>query len=82
VALSTLFQWGVIPGLPELDLTLSGADAQTRNVLDTVITTVYQILTEGYWFVDLAIGGIWIGTIVSASGEISDQMEYSAMMRE
>lgn len=80
-ALSTLFQWGVIPHLPELDLTSSGASAQTQNTMVTVVTAVYQILTEGYWFIDLTIGGIWIGTLISASGEIREQMEYSEMMR-
>ena len=80
-ALSTLFFWGVVPTLPELNLTVSGGSAQGQNTLDTVVTTVYQILTDGYRFVDLAIGGVWIGLIGSAIGEISDQMEYSSMMR-
>lgn len=79
--LSTLFFWGVIPTLPELDLTLSGGSAQSQNVLDTVVTTIYQILTDGYWFVDIAISGFWIAAIGAAAGEISDQMEYSSMMR-
>ncbi len=80
-ALSTLFFWGVIPTLPELDLTLSGGSAQDQNTLDTVITTVYQILTDGYWFVDIILGGFWVAAIGAATGEISDQMEYSSMMR-
>ena len=81
IALSALFWWGVVPTLPELNLTLSGGSAQGQNTLDTVITTVYQILTDGYWFIDLALGGVWIGTIGSAAGEVADQMEYSSMMR-
>ena len=80
-ALSTLFFWGVIPTLPELDLTISGGSAQDQNTLDTVVTTVYQILTDGYWFVDIILGGFWVATIGAAAGEISEQMEYSAMMR-
>ena len=80
-ALSALFWWGVVPTLPELDLTLSGGSAQDQNTLDTIVTTVYQILTDGYWFIDLALGGLWIGTIGAATGEIADQMEYSSMMR-
>ena len=80
-ALSTVLWWGVIPSLPELELTVSGGSAQDQNTLDTIITTTYQILTDGYRFVDLAIGGVWIGLIGSAIGEISDQMEYTSMMR-
>ena len=81
-ALSTVLWWGVIPSLPELELTVSGGSAQDQNTLDTMITTIYQILTDGYRFVDLAIGGVWIGLIGSAIGEISDQMEYTSMMRD
>ena len=81
-ALATLLQWGVIPTLPELNITASGADAQTVNAVDTVITTVYQILTDGFWFLDLTVGGIWIATLASATGEISEQMEYTSMMRD
>ncbi len=80
IALSTLFFWGVVPTMPEMQLHLSGTDAQTRNFVDTAITTAYQILTDGYWFVDIALGGIWIGVIGAAAGEIFDQMEYSSMM--
>ena len=80
-ALSALFFWGVIPTLPELDLTGLGGSAQDRNTLDTIVTTVYQILTDGYWFVDIALGGLWVAAIGAAAGEISEQMEYSSMMR-
>lgn len=81
-ALSTLIHWGVIPTLPEMDLTISGTGAQSQNAIVTVVTTAYQVLTEGYWFIDLFIGVVWIGTIGSAMGEITDQMEYSHMMQE
>ena len=81
-AFSTLFYWGIIPLMPELDLTVVGGSAQTRNAIDTLVTTVYQILTDGYWFVDILVGGIWIFTLGSATGEITEQMEYSAMMRD
>ena len=80
-ALSALFFWGVIPTLPELDLTGLGGSAQEQNTLDTIVTTVYQILTDGYWFVDIALGGLWVAAIGAAAGEISEQMEYSSMMR-
>ena len=82
VAASTLFFWGVIPLMPEMNLTLSGGSAQTQNTLDTLITTAYQILTEGYWFVDILFGGIWIFTLGSATSEITEQMEYSSMMSD
>ena len=80
-ALSTLFFWGVVPTMPEMDIHISGAGALTNNFLDTSVNTLYQILTDGYWFVDIALSGAWIGVIGSATGEISDQMEYSSMMR-
>ena len=80
-ALSTLFFWGVVPTLPELNLTVSGGSAQGQNTLDTIVTTVYQILTDGYWFVDIILGGFWVAAIGAATGEISEQMEYSSMMR-
>ena len=82
VAASTLFFWGVIPLMPEMDLTLSGGSAQTQNMVDTIVTTAYQILTEGYWFVDILFGGIWIFTLGSATSEITEQMEYSSMMSD
>ena len=81
-AISTVVWWGLIPTLPALDLSDLGGSAQTQNTLDTVITTAYQILTEGYRFIDLAVGGLWIGLIGGAIGEISDQMEYASMMRD
>jgi hypothetical protein len=80
-ALSTLFFWGMVPTLPELNLTVSGGSAQGQNTLDTIVTTVYQILTDGYWFVDIILGGFWVAAIGAATGEISEQMEYSSMMR-
>lgn len=80
-ALSTLFFWGVIPTLPEWELHFSDANAQTQNVVDTVLNTAYLLLTDGYWFIDLCVGGLWIAAIGSATGEIADQMEYSSMMR-
>ena len=81
-ALSTMLWWGVIPTLPALDLSDLGGSAQTQNTLDTLVTTAYQILTEGYRFLDLAFGALWIGLIGSAIGEISEQMEYASMMRD
>ena len=82
VALSTMFYWGVIPTLPEWEIHLSGADAQTRNYMETAITTIYQILTDGYWFIDICFGGALIAVVVSAMSEISEQMEYSYMMKD
>jgi hypothetical protein len=39
-------------------------------------------MTEGYWFIDLALGVGLVGFLVSATSEISEQMEYSYMMKE
>jgi hypothetical protein len=79
--LSTLLFWGVIPILPEWELHYADANAQTQNVIDTLVNTAYLLLTDGYWFIDLCVGGLWIAAIGSATGEIADQMEYSSMMR-
>ena len=81
-ALSTLLWWGVIPTLPGLDLTVTGGSAQTQNTLDTLLATAYQFLSEGYRFIDLIVGALWIGVIGSAMGEISEQMEYASMMKD
>ena len=81
-ALSTVLWWGVIPTIPPFDPTSLGVSAQTQNTMVTLITTANQILTDGYWFVDLAVGIAWIGVIGSATGEISEQMEYASMMRD
>ncbi len=82
VAISTLFQWGIVPLLPELELNLSGTDAQTQNYLETAVTTLYQLLTDSYWLIDFIFGGALIATTVSAASEISEQMEYSHMMKD
>ena len=83
VALSTLIHWGVVPYLADLDLTSQmGGSANTVNAADTLITTVIQVLTEGYWFIDLCFGAALIATTVTAAGEISEQMEYSYMMKD
>ena len=82
VALSTLFHWGIVPLLPEWELSFSGTDAQTQNYLETILTTLYQLLTDSYWVVDFIFGGALIATTVSAASEISEQMEYSAMMKD
>ena len=83
VALSTLFHWAVVPYLVDLDITsqVSGS-ASTANAMETFITTVIQIFTDGYWFIDLCFGGALIATTVSATSEISEQMEYSYMMKD
>ena len=82
VALSTLFQWGIVPILPDLELNLSGADAQSKNYLETALTSLYQLLTDSYWLIDFVFGGALIVTAASAAGEISEQMEYSTMMKD
>jgi hypothetical protein len=79
-ALSTLYFWLGIPAMPVLDL--DPTLALTSKALYAAITTAYQILTDGYWFVDIALGVLWIGFIGSAIGEISEQMEYASMMRD
>ncbi len=85
VALSTLFHWGVIPQLKEGTLYYilgMGSGMQPTNALYTLLTAAYELITEAYWFIDLCIGAVLIGTTVSAAGEISEQMEYSSMMRD
>ena len=79
-ALSTLYFWLGIPVMPPLDL--DPTLALTNRVLYATITTAYQIITDGYWFVDIALGALWVGFIGSAVGEISEQMEYASMMRD
>ena len=81
-ALSTLYQWIGIPLMPSLKDIL-GTDLELMgNFARTVVITAYQIMTEGYWFIDLALGAGLVGFTVSATGEISDQMEYSYMMKQ
>ena len=83
VALSTLFHWGVVPYLVDMDIaSLVDGSASTANAMETFITTVIQILTDGYWFVDICLGCALVATTVSATGEISEQMEYSYMMKD
>lgn len=80
VALSALFHWGLAPQLAEMDLLRDLP--RENNTIITIITALYQLLTEGYWFFDLCIGAVLIGVTISAAGEITDQMEYSSMMRD
>ena len=84
VALSTLFEWGLAPWLAEADIhsILGISGMQTTSPLYTFAITGYQILTEGYWFIDLCIGAALVGVTISATGEIADQMEYSSMMKD
>ena len=84
VGLSTLFYWGVVPSMSEEDiLTFLGLNGvRVTNVFYTLVITGYRIIAEAYWFVDLCFGAALIGTVVSASGEISEQMEYSYMMKD
>lgn len=79
VALSALFQWGAAPQLAELDL--FGHRAGEETTITTLLAAAYQLLTEGYWFFDLCIGAALIGVTVSATSEITEQMEYSSMMQ-
>ena len=84
VALSALFQWGVAPQLADADIymILGINGAQSANGFTTILIAAYQLLTEGYWFFDLCIGAAFAGLTVSATGEITDQMEYSSMMKD
>lgn len=77
-ALSSLYFWLAVPVMPLWHP--DPALALASKALYSLMETGYQILTDGYWFVDLAIGGLWIAAIGSATGEISEQMEYSSMM--
>ena len=80
VALSALFHWAGAPQLAALDLI--GSFTQEPSAAATVITAAYELLTEGYWFIDLCIGAAFVCVTVSATGEIIDQMEYSSMMKD
>lgn len=84
VGLSAMFQWGVVPQLADLDILflLGISGSQANNALATFAVTGFQLLTEAYWFIDLCLGAILIGVTVSATSEISDQMEYSTMMKD
>ena len=82
VALSTLFHWGVVPQLADYYEEVMRPGIQSVNAATTILSSLFMVLTEGYWFVDLAVGAILIGVTVSATGEISDQMEYSYMMND
>ena len=81
---STLFHWGIVPQLDEGDflMSLGIGGMHTDNAFTTIVITVFQLLARGYWFIDLCVGGILIGVTVSAAGEISEQMEYSYMMKD
>ncbi len=82
-ALSTLFHWGIVPQLLDFDVDLYfGLHANTENSIRTFVTTVFQVLTDGYWFLDLCFGAVLIGVTVSAASEIGEQMEYSYMMKD
>ena len=82
--LSTLFHWGVAPQLADVDihLLLGMNGTQSPNSMTTVIIAAFELLTEGYWFLDLCLGAAFVGVTVSATGEIIDQMEYSSMMKD
>ena len=83
-ALSTLFHWGVAPQLADVDIHMIlgvNSGMQSTNALTTVAIAAYGLLTEGYWFIDLCLGAAFAGVAISATGEITDQMEYSSMMQ-
>ena len=84
VALSTLYHWGLAPVLAEQDiaLLLGISGSATTTPYHTFLIAAYRVLTEGYWFIDLCIGAALTGVTISATGEITDQMEYSSMMKD
>jgi len=84
VAASTLFHWVGVPLLAEQDIymLLGISGMHETSALYTLLITAYQVVTEGYWFLDLCFGAALIGTLVSATSEISEQMEYSYMMKD
>ena len=84
VGLSAMFQWSVVPQLAEQNIyfLLGISGSQTTNAVYTFLITAYQVLTEGYWFIDICFGAVLIGVTVSATSEISEQMEYSSMMMD
>jgi hypothetical protein len=84
VAASTLFWWGVAPQMAEIgvDSIFTTVNPHSVNAFSTIVTALYQLISEGYWFIDLCVGAALIGTLVSATSEISEQMEYSYMMKD
>ncbi len=73
-AASTWMQWLAIPFLP--DMILRGEHSPAM----TILLSFYQLIQDGYWLIDVALGGVLIGVSIHVSGEISDQMEYRYMM--
>ena len=78
--LSALYFWLAVPIMPVW--APAPALALASKALYAFLNTTYQIFTDGYWFIDLALGALWIAAIGAATGEISEQMEYSAMMED
>lgn len=78
--LSALYFWLAVPIMPVW--APDPALALASKALYAFLNTTYQIFTDGYWFIDLALGALWIAAIGAATGEISEQMEYSAMMED
>jgi hypothetical protein len=84
VALSALFRWSLMPMLTTVDIhrLLGVGGMQSIGAFNTFAIAAYQLFTEGYWFIDLCISAVLAGVTVSATGEITEQMEYSSMMKD
>ncbi len=74
-AVSTLVQWIFIPTLPDVSF------VGNPDTMDTVLFTLYDGLREAYWMIDVIIGGILTGLTVHAGSEISEQMDYTYLMK-
>ncbi len=74
-AASTLVHWGLVPLMPELILK-GEASAAT-----TILFALYNLIKEAYALVDIALGIALVGVVIHTGSEVSEQMEYSYMMR-
>ncbi len=73
--LSTLVQWRFIPGLGAVSLPGRPTTSESAMLL------LYDFLREAYWVIDLLIGGIFFGVTLHAASEISEQMDYTELMK-
>lgn len=74
-ALSTVVFWVVVPQMPDMIPMGQPSAAETLGIM------AYDLIREAYWFIDILIGLVFFGVTVHATGEVSEQMEYSHMMR-
>lgn len=74
-AMSAVAFWAIIPRLPDLVTMGEPSMGETLGIM------VYELLREAYWFIHILVCLAFFGTTLHATREISEQMEYSRMMR-